>query len=375
MNQDSFPPQLLHQSVTERVAYFERYTMAHPHLLAAAQALVQAISEPAGASLIFVFGPTGVGKSTLLRRVAQKLTEAALCDLVMDKGRIPIAGIEAISPEFSNFDWKDFYVRCLIALKEPCITKKINYRETKLTLRLALEAALRNRRPDAFYIDEAQNLGKVVSGRKLRDQSDCLKSIANISQVRLIPTGTYDLLTLLDLSDQLCRRSVNIHFPRYYADSTSDIKIFKSVVQTFQRHLPLMEEPDLLQHWDYCYERTIGCVGILKDWLLRTLNAILQTDENTKTLKCKQLEKHAWSPRQCMTMLKAALDGEERVFESEALLTEMRLMMGLDPKIFQKKVGGEELRGNNIGIPIKKAGARGRRTPKRDKVGIKDYAG
>jgi predicted AAA+ superfamily ATPase len=119
--QDSFPRELLDRPVGQRIAYFESYTMAHPKLVEAAQKLMHAIEEPAGAPLVFIFGPTGVGKSTLLRRVTQKITEALLTELKVDKGRIPIAGIEAVAPEFSNFDWKDFYVRAFEALNAPVL--------------------------------------------------------------------------------------------------------------------------------------------------------------------------------------------------------------------------------------------------------------
>ena len=144
-------------------------------------------------------------------------------------------------------------------------------------------------------MDEAQNLGKVASGRKLRDQTDCLKSLANLGKTRFLLSGTYELLMLRNLSAQLCRRTLDIHFPRYRAEVEQDIRAFKSVVQTFQRYLPLAETPDLLECWDLCYERSIGCVGILKDWLSRTLSAVLERDDMALTLTRKDLERHAWS--------------------------------------------------------------------------------
>ena len=53
--------------------------------------------------------------------------------------------------------------------------------------------------------------------------------------------------TCLYTDDDLARfrRSVEIHFGRYRLDSAEDRLAFKSVVLTFQRHLPLAEEPDL----------------------------------------------------------------------------------------------------------------------------------
>lgn len=328
--QDGFPRELLNQPTQARVAYFADYTMAHPRLVEAAVKLMHSIEQPAGASLIFIFGPTGVGKSTLLRRVSQKITEAALPEMETDKGYIPIAGIEAIAPEFSNFDWKDFYYRALLALQEPMIDNKINRSSTKLKLRFALEEALRHRRPNAFYVDEAQNLGKVASGRKLRDQADCIKSLANIGKTRFLLSGTYELLMLRNLSGQLTRRSTDIHFPRYRAEFDQDVRAFKSVVQTFQRYLPLAEAPDLLECWDFCYERSIGCVGILKDWLSRTLSAVLERNENAVTLTLKDLERHAWSLEQCMIMLCEAKEEEKKISHKVGMQDELRAALGLE---------------------------------------------
>ena len=45
-------------------------------------------------------------------------------------------GVEAKSPEFSQFQWKDFYVRLLQAINEPLIDKKIDYQDRKLYLNL-----------------------------------------------------------------------------------------------------------------------------------------------------------------------------------------------------------------------------------------------
>lgn len=326
--QDGFPRELLNQPVSDRIAYFQDYTMPHKKLEKAAERLKHSIQQPAGASLIFVFGPSGVGKSTLLRKITQELIEAALPEMEFDRGYIPIAGIEAIAPEFSNFDWKDFYVRALMALNEPMIEKKINRTDSKLKLRLALESALRNRKPDAFFVDEAQNLSKVVSGRKLRDQTDCIKSLANIAQTQFVLCGTYELLVLRNLSGQLCRRSTDIHLPRYYAEDINDLKAFQGVLKTFQSYLPLPETPNLWEHWDFCYERSIGCIGILKDWLSRTLSAVLEENKDAKTLTLKHLEDHAWSTNQCSIMLKEAKEYEKNVdnlIASDTLRTDLGL--------------------------------------------------
>lgn len=362
-----FPQELLLQSISSRISYFKNYTMAHPKLIEADRQLMEAIREPGGAALIFVLGPTGVGKSTLLKRVTQKLLQEALPAMDINKGYIPIAGIEIKTPEDSNFDWNDFYVRALMALEEPMIDKKINRTGARLKLRLALESALRNRHPDAFYIDEAQNFGKVASGRKLQDQTDCIKSLANLAQTRFILCGIYELLPLRNLSGQLCRRSHSIHFPRYLADSERDLKAFRSALLTLQNHLPLPETPSLVEHWEFCYERSIGCIGILKDLLLRTLSATLERDgDKAVTLKLKDLEKRAWSLEECLVMLREAKEGEQQLANRAGLHDELRLALGLNTansKESQQSTKSPKTTG-------KRASGIGKPSPRRRSVGV-----
>lgn len=358
MPPDRFPLALLEQPVSQRLAYFQGYTMAHPRLVDTAHQLLHAIYRPSGTSLIFIFGPTGVGKSTLLRRICQKIIADALPDLDNNSSRIPIAGLEVIAPEFSDFSWKDFYLRALKALQEPMLEHKVNPTDTKLKLRMALEHALHYRQLDAFYIDEAQNLAKVASGRRLRDQTDCIKSLASLSGVPFLLCGTYELLMLRNLSAQLCRRSIDIHLCRYRAESEADLKVFQSVVQTFQQHLPFSEIPALLPAWEFFYERSIGCVGILKDWLARTLCAVLDSNPNARTCTMRQLESHAWSAEHCLLMLAEAREHERLLLERDTAGADLRLALGLQPMAHQQcsspAQASEAPQPNRVGQPFPK---------------------
>ena len=125
--------------------------------------------------------------------------------------------------------------------------------------------------------------------------------------------GTYDLLVFRNLSAQLSRRSVDVHFARYRATPGADVRAFRSVLWALQRNLPLEEEPDLLQQWPYCYERTIGCVGVLKDWLTRGLAEALE--QGAKTLSRALLARHALSVDRCDHMLTEAMAGEAALTE------------------------------------------------------------
>ena len=51
-----------------RLAEFQTFTVAHPRLVAAKDELITAIRESEPNSIVMVFGPTGVGKTTLRMR-------------------------------------------------------------------------------------------------------------------------------------------------------------------------------------------------------------------------------------------------------------------------------------------------------------------
>ena len=65
-----------------------------------------------------------------------------------------------------------------------------------------------------------------------------IKSIANRTDTVHVLFGTYELLAFRNLSAQLSRRSVDIHFPRYRADDPKDREMFLNVVRSFEQQLP-----------------------------------------------------------------------------------------------------------------------------------------
>lgn len=383
MAETAFPRSLLEQPPEVRMAYFRSFTMAHPRLKEADAALKQAIQDPAGWSLIFVYGPTGVGKTTLRLRVERHIKQSLLPSLRDDLERVPVVSIEAAA-DGAQFSWKDYYRRALLALEEPLIDRKISYRvrgvfrdsSGRLTLdpravgleiRYALENALTHRRPAAFFIDEAQHLAKIKSGRKLQDQLDSIKSLANLTNTVHVLVGTYELLPFRNLSAQLSRRSIDIHFPRYHIDRREDHADFQSVLFTFQRHLPLPGECDLLKHSDYCYERSVGCVGVLKDWLMRALARALADGSSVITRKI--LEQTAWSASQSERMAKEALEGEADLVDSEEPRSRLRKLLHLDaplPIHSEPVIPPREL----LPTASHRGGRVGQRRPLRDDVGI-----
>src|SRR6266508_1608087 len=348
---------LVKRSASERMADFKRCSIAHRTLKEADNKLWQRIEEPGGASLIFVYGPTGVGKTTLRQHITARLIERAEGVAESEKHQLPVLALEAAAPESGNFHWGHFFRQALGELEAPFLKDKVEYmartayfdqagnflighRATAGDLRLSVEQSLRYRKPQAVIIDEAQHLTKISSGRRLREQMDVLKSLANQTGSLLVLVGTYEILTFQDLSGQLSRRSVSVHFPRY-GPGEEDQKAFQSVLYAFQRRLPVMEEPDLLKHWEYCYVRSIGCVGILRDWLVRALAASMEQGDRTVSLR--NLEETALSVWQCEQIARETLAGEERLEEKPGSMSRLREMLGLVVKRMAAPGAGDNL--------------------------------
>jgi hypothetical protein len=180
----------------------------------------------------------------------------------------------------------------------------------------------------------------------------------------------------MNLSAQLSRRSIEIHFPRYHAESASDLDEFKKLLRTLQRHLPLPEEPDLEGRYEYFYERSLGCTGMLKTWLNRALAAALEN--NASTLTQRLCEQHAEPLQKLKHMIREIREGEQALQENEADGRELRafLKLGSDltpPRDTPLKAEQATPALSSPTQPRKGKGRGvGKRAPTRDRVGGED---
>ncbi len=388
--EQGFPPELLTQSAQNRLDYFKSpdKTVMHRNLKLAYDQVRRAIREPAGASIILVMGPSGVGKTTLLRLVEKNILEESLPQMELDPGWIPIVCVEAVAPGKDTFRWKDFYKRTLIAIDEPLIKEKISYgedgirrdsegklivksRATEDSLRLAMEQALSHRRPYTLAVDEFQDIGKMASQKVLEAHMDCIKSAVNTTKIPWTGFGTYQLLDFLELSPQLSRRTRIIHLPRYRLEQNEDIKEFKRVLKHLLYRMPLPETSPLVEkHWEYCYERSIGCIGTLKNWLVQALDLALE--EGATTLSLSHLQQTAKLTSECIQMAKDAIEGEERLTDSKESQRQLRELLNSKKQKIQEaqtNSGKDDKQQNNAGKSKGSSRRRvGQRNPKRDPV-------
>jgi ABC-type ATPase with predicted acetyltransferase domain len=136
-NSSKFPRSLLKRPTDERLEYFRAFTVKHPLLLRAYEEARCAIRDSNAGSIIFIQGPTGVGKTTLLKRLEKHLKEITIQELKKDQERIPVVRFRLATPTSGNFDWKDYFKRLLIALEEPLVDFKVEFWGYKLGAKAA----------------------------------------------------------------------------------------------------------------------------------------------------------------------------------------------------------------------------------------------
>lgn len=317
--------QILQLSPEEKLTYFHaNVVVQHPRMKSALDEVLVLSTPHSGTDVILMIGPTGVGKSASIKTARKLMIKRYLNELQNDPSFIPIVIVEAPATGERQFSWRILYERIGDEAQEPLLDKKaltvVDDERWKLQLgtkgstvgglRESIDKALKNRRTRLLVIDEAVHILDVCSEDKLKNHMNALKSITNLSRATLCLTGSYDLFQLLKLSGQVARRTAIVHFARYLVGNAADEKVFQRVVVTLQNRLPLERIPNL-ERWSLGLQKAcIGCVGTLKDTLLRALATTL---ENGGVWKDEYLRKAVLSDAAVAQILSETLKGESEV--------------------------------------------------------------
>ena len=316
----------LDPEIQARLGAFQQYKIKHPHLEEIDHLLMNAIQEHTSYSLLALYGPSGVGKSTVMKRIVQRCREEE-----PNPSLVPVVVVQASPEDVGSQARLDFYRQVLhqlrghVAIRDRILNlslarsggKKRTDPAEWLEIRDAVSYALDLVGVQAVCIDEAQHLMHADATHKPGVQLDWLKSLTNRSNLLYILIGNFSLYDFCHLNGQVARRMRDEHFPRYRLDQQRECENFIGALKLLLEQVPLrVDIPEMLTHWQWFGEWSIGCVGILSDWVVETVITLCRAGETTLTLQA--LTKHALKPDQRLRLETEARTGEWKIEQAKA---------------------------------------------------------
>lgn len=316
----------------------EGHLIKHDHFDNARARVMSEIQFPTDTKLLFIVGPTGVGKTKLVESIAKDVMKYAAKERPSDEGCVPLVNFTVPYDSLTHrFDWRTFFQHYAdqLAPALPVVDKKAGPAAVVLN-------AIAHRKPLVTLLDEANHFAGVASGKVLEEQMNRIKSFADRSRTLHICVGTYELANMAKLSGQLARRCEVIHFGRYRAATQSqwEYSQFKKVARTFNDSIPGAIDLALGQHAEYLYQRTVGCVGVLNTWIMRSLGNAVRNGR--KVIKMEDLQATALPISRLQRMLDEAIRGEDQFNTSQEQFDDFLVDLGhKDPDSSPKKSDSE----------------------------------
>jgi len=382
-NTTTFDPAILQKPINYRLDYFKGKQINHAKQKDTFDRAVASLRCAAGPKVMVITGPTGVGKTTLGRRLYRELQLIHADEANKDKSIVPVIGVNAAPPVGASFNWRDFFARVLQANKDILLDHKISltgqaemfsHQGFEVTegsdadkLKRTLESSIAHRRTRYLFIDEAHHILMVKDQERLKFQFEMLKSLTIESDITIVLIGTYDLLDIRDHSGQLVRRSEILHMGRYDPNFPEDRIEFASAMETLLALMPLKIKPDLSKDREYFFIKSAGCVGILKEWLTRTYGHALE--RGMDTFDRSFAEKYALDNKGLRTIIEVAHSGEIKMMDEPFERISQLLTNGHSLTRFSSSEAKKPHTAN------RKSGRVGTRNPVRDPVGGVQHAG
>jgi hypothetical protein len=305
---------------------FKDFRVKHPRLEEMDRALTQAIAGHRSYTLLALYGPSGVGKSTVMQRVASRCRAEE-----PERGVVPVVVVQASPEDIGASARLDYYRQVLAQLRGhvavedrvkhlPLFTdprRKSHDPAEWLDLREAVVYALELLQVKAVFVDEAQHLMSVDTPHRPAAQLDWLKALTNRTNVLHVLVGNFALYDFCHLNGQAARRMRDLHFPRYHFDQQTECEEFVGALRAFLERVPLaVDVPGLLAQWRWFGEWSLGCIGVLFDWILDTVDALIQ--EGATTFTVEALKRHSLQADQRLRMEMEARTGEHKVARAKA---------------------------------------------------------
>ncbi len=236
-----------------------------------------ALSAAYGSEVIWLTGPSRVGKTTGTNEVRLEL------DPLSAKGSKRVTMRIAVRNTSRNgaFSTKSFTQQMLAAIEHPFFGKpgpddpsgiklaRLIHRTSEAELQMAMQLALVDLEIKYLFIDEAQHLLHLPGGlRNVSAVLDSWKGLAEEADITLLFSGAYPLIHLLPSNSHLVGRSEFIHFPRYQLDRPSDLDHFAALVAAVDT---IIGYEAFMPHLKLVFNESLGCAGLLLRLVRSTL--------------------------------------------------------------------------------------------------------
>jgi hypothetical protein len=309
-----------------RLQAFIDFKVKHPRLEEIDDTLMQAIYGHRTYTLLPIYGAGGVGKSTVLKHVAERCREKE-----MDPATVPVVEVQASPEDIGASARLDFYRQILSQLRgHVAVNDRVRHLNLAthpgkkstdpaewLDMRDAVIYAFALLRVKVVFVDEAQHLMSVDTPHKPTSQLDWLKTLTNRTNVLHVLAGNFDLYDFCHLNGQAGRRMRDLFFSRYHLDNEVECSEFVGALRTLLEQVPLIVDvPGLLTHWRWFGEWSLGCIGVLSDWIVETVDALYR--QGVTTLTIDALQKHALPPNLRARMESEARAGEFKMEQAKA---------------------------------------------------------
>jgi len=352
--------------------------LEHPVLVDAYKKVHQALMLPEGYGVVLVVGPAGVGKSALAAVCASNKPRhpaSSLPPLMFPSfpGSVPIVFVAARTGTTFMSRWKALLLDILRVINQPLADAANGTKPSTPTapiasgrghetfsiarLESAAIASLRCRRTVAVLVDEAQDLATFDSESDSVQMAKSLKHLGSAAGTVLVLFGSYSLLRILDLSEQLSRRCSVVHFPRYDVSKPVDSSNFQRVLSNFCHLAPTMlPYQQMSQELPLIYTGSVGGTGNLRLWLVRAMGNAISAGAPCVTPSHLNAERLT---DDCIhQVLATARSGEERF---------ARLFSDLEPTIASLFTGVPLPTLSSYHAPYRRRQP-GKRNPRRDRI-------